>query len=519
MLYRPERGAMWDPTLFEWNGKYYMLSMHYQSPDYQGTGMWLAQSDDGVHWNGIDRVLENRGGLFKMFINNAEGGLLSVNFGSTATQDNPSAANDTMKYFTSSDMVSWIYAGENHPDDRWYTPGRWDHMYVIKEPDAYYGYIVATPRPEFCSCIGMQKSVDGIHWEVLSPPIIEWGDVPPINCLEGGGAAKIGDKYYYIGGFVGYAGSYGYNLYTFVADSPTGPFHPDWGAFRLCGFDRLPRVFIQNLATFFFDHNDLLISNAVDAGGRDEVWLLPVRKAVVKDGHIHLGWWEKNEAMKGGQIPDLSFNLVSSGGVPGKPRADWFEPAVFELGTEILYMRVEAPKGPTVTDETMLCLFNRRTDFNEGIIIEGKVSCKSAPPYDKVNHSTCCWRPARFGIFIGEGENKGSAVTLDIGHPYKRRSNIMGVTYDEKKLNMTIIDENGEDAACVRGMSAYDTHTFRFLMRRNVYEFYVDNLLVQCFVTMAPPDGKLGILLQNASCYITELKAYTMSIPNVLHEI
>ena len=66
MLYRPEKGAMWDPTLWyeSHTNKFYMLSMHYKDNADGGTGMWLAESEVGGHFRGVGRVLSCECGLF-----------------------------------------------------------------------------------------------------------------------------------------------------------------------------------------------------------------------------------------------------------------------------------------------------------------------------------------------------------------------------------------------------------------------------------------------------------------------
>lgn len=115
---------------------------------------------------------------------------------------------------------------------------------------------------------------------------------------------------------MGYAGNYGYDLYTFVADDARGPYRPDRGAFRLCGFDRMNRVLIENLVAFCRVGNDVLVCNAVMAGGRDDVWPIPLRRAAVDgDGHFHLRWWEGNEALKGEALP-VSWSLLSLNAPP-----------------------------------------------------------------------------------------------------------------------------------------------------------------------------------------------------------
>ncbi len=503
---------MWDPMILFRNGRFYMMCMHRPCPDYTDTRMWLAESEDGVHWHGTGSVIENQKGVFKMFGCVTPDGRYAVNFGSSPDEER--RVNNTLRFYVSDDLLNWEYAGENHPDGRWYNEnGRWDHMYVYKEKNIYWGYPVATPKPVFKSCFGLMKSRDSLHWEQQPPPVIEWGEYPPINCLEGGGMEKIGGRYYYIGGFVGYAGSYGYNCYVMTADSPEGPFRPVRGAYRLCGHDRLAdRVFIQTLPSFFRIGSEVMISCGVMAGGIDDVWLMPSCRALIgPEGGLHLGWWEKNGALRGRKL-ETDFLLVSSGGLPGIPSREGTDPVLFEKAENFLHLRSESPKGPAVSDTTALVMLTRTTDYEEGLMLEGKIVCFSAPHYDETEHRTDLWRPARIGFLAGEGETKGTAITLDIGHPYKRRSNVTETVWDDKRLKLTILDENGEDCAMLRGIDAGTEHTFRYLYRRNVFMLYVDDLLVQVFVSMAPGDGRTGIFVQNAECRMTEIMAHTLSL-------
>ena len=54
-LYQPSVGSFWDPTVIFANGKYYMYTM------YGGDGVWLATSEDGVHWKDYGVVLKSTG--------------------------------------------------------------------------------------------------------------------------------------------------------------------------------------------------------------------------------------------------------------------------------------------------------------------------------------------------------------------------------------------------------------------------------------------------------------------------
>lgn len=517
MFYKPEHGGIWDPTVLYRNGKYYMVSMYFKDEDVRHDFMWLAQSEDGVHWKDVGAVLEDPAGICKMFLYETDTCVVA-DFGSFSE---PSKVNnDTIRYYKSTDMEHWEFIGADHPDGTWYrTTGRWDHMYVYREKDTYYGYPVATPHPELLSAWGLSISKDGYQWEVQAPPVIEWGEVPPIDCLEGGGMEKIGDTYYYIGGFVGYAGNYGYGLYTFTADSPKGPFRPDKEAFRLCGFDRLEgRVFIQNLAAFARGKDDtLLISNAVDGGGSRQIWLLPMRKAVVDAaGHLRLGYWEGNELVKGREIPvpKEAFQLTYATLRPEAPLPERCRPTVFEPSDGKLCANVNAFYGPTVSDRHMLVTLDIPMDLTQGMVFQGILKAYSYPVYDEVRHATENWRPASMGFFVEEeGETpRGMAISLENGHPYKRYSIVETIRLEQDRMNREMIDVTGEDCATVRGIDAGKEYAFRFLYRRNMFELYVGGFLVQTFVNLGTGTGRIGFVLQNAKVECSDLKLYAMNL-------
>lgn len=392
MIFKPFEGCMWDPSVMYINDKYYMLSMYKKDVGTPDNFMYMAESEDGVHWKDCGQVLEDEYGVCKMFVYKTDENIM-INFGSFSEKSR--ANNDTLRFYKTNDMYNWEYVNKITPDGRWYhTTGRYDHMYVYREGDTYYGYPVATPLPEYKSCFGLCTSKDGVNWTAHKPPVIEWGDIPPINCLEGGGLEKIGDKYYYIGGFVGYAGCYGYGLYTFVSDSPEGPFKPDKEAFRLCGFDRLEgRVFVQNLAAFARGNGELLISNAVDAGGPYDIWLLPLRKAFVdSDGHLRLAYWKQNDLLKGKNIPVLNDMLYVSRETK-KLNPSWND-SIFEVKENGFSACVTGNDAPVVNDRKMLISIDYDIDIEKGVVLEGKVKASSYPEYDYINNRTHCWRPS-----------------------------------------------------------------------------------------------------------------------------
>ncbi len=522
MFYLPNRGGMWDPSVLWYRGAYYMLCMHGEENG-PWDGMWLAKSDDGVHWEDIGRVLTDERGVCKMFVHEVLGqNKLFVNYGSFSN----GADNDTLRYCISSDFINWEEIGESNPDSKWYnSSGRWDHMYVMNDSESgkYFGYVVATPKSELSRSWGLLESGDGINFTQCEPPVIEWGDIPPIDMLEGGGCEKIGDTYYYIGGYVGYARSWGYGLYTFTSKDPRGPFKPDTEAFRLCGFSSLPgRVFIQNLACFVRGRDgELLISNAADAGGRYQIWLLPMRAVKIdENNHLRLAYWDGNKAAYGKeiQLSEDDFSVVYSDSEPyNSPGNDWnqceYKASKTNTGLE-LHIKTDSTKGPQVVDRHIMAELCTDIDTERGIIFEGKVKASINPVYNETTHGTLCWRPSVFGIALGEGENgEYISQTLEIGYKYKRKSYIEKLKTDNsvKTFKYEIIDTTGENCATVRGIDQNVVYDFKLFYRRNMFELYVGGYLVQMFVHLKPQRNKIAFILRNASAEISDLRMYSMN--------
>ena len=307
MIYRPQKGAMWDPSVIWHDGKYYAFMMYNKEGrvGLDAKHCLLASSTDGVHWKDEGIVNEERESargcrFFKCFVGRC-GDKFIMNHGVARPE-----GQDTLRFYESPDLKQWNYLFSSHPDPRWYVrDGRWDHMYIIPKeqgvPDSgYWGYAVATPRPDLPRAPGMMQSPNGTDWEILLPAEMKWGDTPQRD-LEYGGCERIGGKYYLIGG----AGSYvskGYSMYTLVGDGPRGPFRPDAEAYRLCGTTSKT---VTWLAAWARAKDELLISNYASLSsdiGRP--WMLPLRRPVVdKDGHLRLGLVERQRSAER-QAPD-----------------------------------------------------------------------------------------------------------------------------------------------------------------------------------------------------------------------
>ncbi|MHC4061115.1 MAG: hypothetical protein ACYSUC_09865, partial [Planctomycetota bacterium] len=154
MIYRPEKGAMWDPSVIWHDGKYYAFMMYNKDgrEGLKAKHCLVASSTDGVHWKDEDIVIEERESargcrFFKCFVARC-GDKFIMNHGVARPE-----GQDTLRFYESPDLKQWNYLFSSHPDSRWYVrDGRWDHMYIIPKeegvPDSgYWGYAVATPKP------------------------------------------------------------------------------------------------------------------------------------------------------------------------------------------------------------------------------------------------------------------------------------------------------------------------------------------------------------------------------------
>ena len=85
------------------------------------------------------------------------------------------------------------------------------------------------------------------------------------------------------------------------------------------------------------------------------------------------------------------------------------------------------------------------------------------------------------------------------------------VRVDTKDLYRQVIDTIGEGCAEVRGIDTNRNVHLRLFYRRNMFELYANDLLVQSFVHLGIPVGKIGICLRNAAVEVTDWFIYPMT--------
>ena len=112
--------------------------------------------------------------------------------------------------------------------------------------------------------------------------------------VEVGAVRQFKGKYYlmaqtwgpYAGG--SYLGATAPGMYTFIGDTPRGPFRPDIGAFRLLGNTRTRST---HFLRFYELPNEVLVNHFLFTRSL-KAWLAPLKKAVIDDqGHLRLAYW------------------------------------------------------------------------------------------------------------------------------------------------------------------------------------------------------------------------------------
>lgn len=503
MVYRPSQGRFKDGFLFRHDGQFYLFSMCSLSGTDDFRHVWLAKSADGVHWSDVGPVIKDAPfNIWAMSVHQV-GDKFILNHGSFSR---PGVQN-VIRFWESSDLVQWKYLGpasDLYPDTRWFHPdSRLDCMSVVPVQENnrthYYGYATGPG--------GFLESTDGLRWTGLPQPQVEWDTVkpPPTPADEGGfevgGCHAMRDKYYLVGGWFNYQGSTGYGVYTLIGDTPRGPFRADAPAYRLCGNSGR---WVALWARFCPTESEVLVNGYMYDGYTYETgntWLPPIKKAQVDaNGHLRLAYWDGNEALKGQPV---AVNFTSC----KQAFPDPADPACKVSATEH-QVRIEAqPERNSimrVAPPTTIALCDAPLDFENGVVIEGTLQ------------ATCHDRrlvASSIGFFLEEEPRVGTAIRL---HSYGKTE--IGRLTLGQGATFECEDEIGPGCAAPAGITPHEDHTFRLLVRKNMFELYLDDMYVQTFNTTHQPDvpgrtpQRLGLIAENGIGQFDNLRIWAMNL-------
>ncbi|MDD5705234.1 MAG: hypothetical protein PHR35_04875 [Kiritimatiellae bacterium] len=502
MIYKPATGRFKDTSVVWHQGQYYLFSMYSPDAGENFRNVWMAVSSDGVHWKHIGPAIKDAPfNIWAMSVYRV-GDRFILNHGSFTR---PGVQN-VLCFWESDDLVHWTFRGHDAdvtPDTRWYDPdSRLDCMSVVPVDEAggrrYYGYATGPG--------GFLVSDDGLRWQGLPPPQVDWdfASPPPTtgdeSGFEIGGCHAIGGRYYLVGGWFNYMGVTGYGVYTLVSDTPTGPFRADVAAYRLCGNSTR---WVSLWARFIQTDTELLVNGYQYDGHSYETgaaWLPPLKRAIVDGhGHLRLGYWAGNDALKGESLAiGLDQRRIVYPGEPGKNATCELKDNGCRIEAQperISFRRTNIP--------TTVTLFETPRDFNNGIVVEGVI------------RATCRDRrlvASSVGFYLEEAPGMGTAILL---HSYGL-TETGRLTLDP--LTFTVEDTVGPGCASPAGLTPHVPHRFRLLARRTMFELYLDDLLVETFNTAHDPDHpgitprRLGFIVQNGQGFFEDVQMWTMSL-------
>jgi len=276
----------------------------------------------------------------------------------------------------------------------------------------------------------------------------------------------------------------------------------------------------QNLACFARGKDgELLISNAVDAGGPERIFLLPMRKAVVDDGHLRMAYWENNERMKGGEI-ELNDPCVSLLCASERSGDNWAG-AKLEAGKNSFTMKTEGTKGPFTLEDLYMVAVIRTFETEaipdaakQGIVIDCDATVTANPHTSREDGFPNSSRWPSLGFYVEESDG-ALAFTLEAGTAYRRRSYVEKIVLTgnaENPVNRAVVDETGEGCASQRGIDANRPIRLKLFVFDNVIELYADGMFVQTFVNLAPPTGRIGFIAKNACAKVENLKIFKTNL-------
>ena len=458
-IFTPKDVSLWDIWCYHNEQTWYMYFLSSTSLKVFD-GFSVATSEDGVHWemNGtpIRTPKGIQGGLGTGYTWKSPKFLQDSTFYCNFTvdarpQNGGTDESSYIRFAESRDLLNWeILEPEFRPDPRWYKEDyRWDCIKSIpREGGGYYGYWTAAPLERLG--FGFGETDDGIHWRALPPPILEWGSYPVPEEVEVGGVGRIGDKYYAL--LTAFTRSKkDFNVVTFTADSPAGPFTAAPENFYV-----LPGLNHTWFPGFFPSPEGLLVTHfslTTRKTGRMPVCTAaPLKRALVdRDGALRLAWWEGNQSLKGIQ-KDVEFSRK----------------------------KVRNNNRPAFPDETF--------DIQRGTILEGDVKFSGNA---KDEFPGICFETTEGDYYaillISSSATAGGKISTDA----------TGFEPDQE------ID---------RDMPLRKKSKFRLLARHDIIELYLDDILFNVYSLPLPAMAKIGFL--NNGKGIREIKYYTMTLPD-----
>jgi hypothetical protein len=348
---------------------------------------------------------------------------------------------------------------------------------------------------------GLLRSEDGVKWKWIEE--FRLSD-PNWKVIEAGGIGQIRGKYYITSGWVqALPGDFNYSTLTFVSEEPEGPFRPDYEAFRLNGHSGFITVALW--ARFCRLPDELLITNyIVDIHSRVQTWWhAPMKKAVVdNDGHLRMGYWQGNEAIKGNPVP-LQIRNCTQVYPLGEGQRDKTESGFTVDGDKVSLSRQPGnnPSYIGYADPlSAVVLLDEQFDTQKGFVLEGMMKV------DPLNKGILSKGIPGIGLFFEEQPQQGTVVLFNTC-----RLTEIGTIHLTSDAHFDCRDRIGFGCAAVAGIMESKMAAFRLLFRSDIFELYLDDLLVQTFYTNGAT-GRIGFIVRDGQAIFEKIRAWGMNL-------
>ena len=117
------------------------------------------------------------------------------------------------------------------------------------------------------------------------------------------------------------------------------------------------------------------------------------------------------------------------------------------------------------------------------------------------------------GFYLQENAGAGTAILL---HSFGRTE--IGPMTLSDRVDFLPVDTIGPGCAAPAGILPHTNHSFRLLIRKNMFELYLDDIYVQTFNTTHAPGTigltprRIGFIAQNGQDLFDNLKAWSMNL-------
>lgn len=463
MIYKPQKGQIKDGCMIYEKGTFFLFSMYHKENSDKFNNIWLATSQDGVHFKDYGCVVEDFPDLiWAMKVYRGEDAFY-MNSGSFSKDDKQAV----LKFWKSTDLYNWEYCPEldveSPESDKPQT--RLDCMNVVKHNGHYYGY--ATGQYAFLT------SDDGTHWKT-NPTNINYAPFHTYNKALGGfevaDCIEFDGRFYMFCGGFGHLGMNGYGVYLYSSDSPNGPFKPCLPDYRINGTSKR---WVNMWERCFEKDGEILAHNYTYDGftyEKGNVYLPPIKKIEKKNDSLCLTWWSGNDIMYGRLFAEAEC-----------------------LTSDSHYCSVFEDTGDK-------CVFSEVITICDNAIIEFDITLEE----NSFTGYSCG------GFYLAEDNESGSGVLFD--------------TYG--KCETVYVKNNKihdvEDVISFGSTAPYDmqsgkTYHIRVLSKCGKFEVYVDDKYLQTFNNAHTPESTstpfvaFGAISTRSECKLTNVKIYEMA--------